>query len=115
MPWTVLFHDEFEPEYDALPAPVRLAIIAAAEILEERGPSTKRPLVDTLNGSDHANMKEIRFNADDGVWRVVFAFDPKRQAVLLCAGDKSGVAQGRFYKALIKIADARFNSWMEMK
>jgi hypothetical protein len=53
-------------------------------------------------------MKELRFRADDGVWRVAFAFDPKRQAILLVAGDKSGVAQKRFYKALIAKADKRF-------
>jgi hypothetical protein len=46
---------------------------------------------DTLEGSKHANMKELRFNADDGVWRVAFAFDLERKAVLLVAGDKSGI------------------------
>lgn len=53
------------------------------------------------------NMKELRFRADDGVWRVAFAFDPERQAIILVAGDKSGVAQKRFYKGLIARADAR--------
>jgi hypothetical protein len=53
-------------------------------------------------------MKEMRFDADDGVWRVAFAFDPERQAILLVAGDKAGVAQKRFYKKLIAKADQRF-------
>ena len=53
-------------------------------------------------------MKELRFNAEGGVWRVAFAFDPKRQAVLLIAGKKSGVHQKRFYRNLIKLADKRF-------
>jgi len=53
-------------------------------------------------------MKELRFNADDGVWRVAFAFDPVRQAIILVTGDKSGVAQKRFYKGLIAKADGRF-------
>jgi hypothetical protein len=53
-------------------------------------------------------MKELRFAAADGVWRIAFAFDPERQAILPVAGDKSGVAQRRFYKALITKADARF-------
>lgn len=52
-------------------------------------------------------MKELRFTADDGVWRVAFAFDPRRRAIILVAGDKSGVAQKRFYKNLIATADAR--------
>jgi hypothetical protein len=53
-------------------------------------------------------MKELRFDASDGVWRVAFAFDPRRRAILLVAGDKSGVSEKRFYKQLIKKADERF-------
>ena len=53
-------------------------------------------------------MKELRFDADDGVWRVAYAFDPERKAILLIAADKSGVGQRRFYKVLISKADARF-------
>lgn len=48
------------------------------------------------------------FGADDGVWRVAFAFDPKRSAILLVAGDKSGISQARFYKRLISAADTRY-------
>ena len=66
--------------------------------------------MDTLNGSRHANMKELRFDADDGVWRVAFAFDPKRAAILLVAGDKSGGSEERFYRQLIRTADERFDS-----
>ena len=58
-------------------------------------------------------MKELRFAADDGVWRVAFAFDPQRRAIVLVAGDKSGVAQQRFYKRLIAKADARFTEHLE--
>jgi hypothetical protein len=54
-------------------------------------------------------MKELRFDAADGVWRVAFAFDPKRQAVLLVAGDKSGGSEKRFYRQLIAKADERFD------
>jgi len=52
-------------------------------------------------------MKELRFNAADGVWRAALAFDPKRRAVILVAADKSGVAEKKFYKNLIKKADSR--------
>ena len=69
--------------------------------------------VDTLSGSRHANMKELRFRADGGVWRIAFAFDPERAAILLIAGDKSGVGSDRFYKGLIKRADARFDQHLE--
>jgi hypothetical protein len=54
-------------------------------------------------------MKELRFNSDGGVWRVAFAFDQKRHAILLVGGDKSGVSQDKFYRRLIEIADRRFD------
>ena len=109
MPWTVAFADEFEPEFDALPEAVQDAILARMVLLEHEGPSLGRPHADTLIGSRHANMKELRCNADDGVWRVAFAFDPARQAILLVGGDKSGVSEKRFYRQLIARADARFD------
>ena len=71
-----------------------------ALLLEHFGPQLGRPRVDTLKGSRHANMKELRFDAADGVWRVAFAFDPKRNAVLLIAGDKSGEAKRDFIASL---------------
>ena len=72
-----------------------------------------RPDVDTLKDSRYANMKEIRFRADGGVWRVAFAFDPRRNAVLLVAGDKSGVSETKFYKRLIDKADKRYKKHLE--
>ncbi|WP_172449753.1 type II toxin-antitoxin system RelE/ParE family toxin [Porphyrobacter sp. HT-58-2] len=83
-------------------------LLALVELLTASGPTLGRPHVDTLAGSMHANMKELRFTADDGVSRAAFAFDPERKAILLVAGDKAGVAQKRFYKALIAKADKRF-------
>src|SRR3974377_21537 len=76
--------------------------------LQQFGPQLGRPRVDTLNGSRHANMKELRFSAADGEWRVAFAFDRTRSAILLVAGDKSGVSQKNFYKRLIAVAGERF-------
>ena len=55
-------------------------------------------------------MKELQFNAADGVWRVAFAFDPNRNAVLLVCGDKSGGSEKRFYRQLIEKADSRFDA-----
>nr|WP_246015681.1 type II toxin-antitoxin system RelE/ParE family toxin [Azospirillum griseum] len=88
---------------------MRIDLAAAASVLGERGPTLGRPHVDTLNGSKHANMKELRFASNGGVWRVAFAFDPKRNAVVLVAGDKSGVSEKRFYTTLIATADARYD------
>ena len=53
-------------------------------------------------------MKELRVRADGGVWRIAFAFDPKRKAILLAAGNKRGIQDKRFYRDLIRIADRRF-------
>jgi len=107
--WEVEFHKDFGSEFDALPDDVQDELLAHALLLEQFGPRLGRPCVDTLKGSRHANLKELRFDAADGVWRVAFAFDPKRKAVLLIAGDKSGVSEKRFYRQLIAKADARFD------
>ena len=85
-------------------------MLAHIELLEQFGPRMGRPRADTLKGSRHANMKELRFDAADAVWRVAFAFDPNRKAVLLAAGDKSGIGERRFYRQLIDRADARFDA-----
>ena len=113
MNWEVGFDPAFDSEFDALPAAVQDELLAQAKLLETFGPSLGRPRVDTLNGSRHANMKELRFTADDGVWRVAFAFDPKRQVILLVAGDKSGISERRFYRQLIKKADERFDAHLD--
>jgi hypothetical protein len=109
VPWQVYFHAEFEPEFDALEAEVQDELLAHANLLKEFGPQLRRPTADTLKGSRHRNMKELRFKAVDGVWRVAFAFDPGQKAILLVAGDKSGGSQKRFYRQLINVADARFD------
>ena len=109
MKWEVSFHEEFDPEFDALPGAVQDEMLAHAKLLEQFGPQLGRPRADTLDGSRYTNMKELRFDAADGVWRVAFAFDPKRKAILLVCGDKSGASERRFYRRLIAKADERFD------
>jgi hypothetical protein len=108
--WEVDLHDEFIPEYGELHKDVQDELLAHIELLEQLGPRLGRPRVDTLNGSRHANMKELRFDAAHGVWRFAFAFDPKRRAIILCGGDKSGGSEKRFYRQLIRKADERFDA-----
>src|ERR1022692_3714764 len=108
--WIVEIGDEFKPEFDALQERVRTEILVLAGLLQQFGPQLGRPRVDTLIGGRHANMKELRFSAADGEWRVAFAFDPKRKAILLVAGDKSGGSEKRFYRELIRKADERFDA-----
>ncbi|HVI06081.1 MAG TPA: type II toxin-antitoxin system RelE/ParE family toxin [Sphingomicrobium sp.] len=102
-------HVAFESEYDALSEAVQDEMRAMAALLQLYGPRLGRPWIDTLTSSRHANMKELRFTADGGVWRGAFAFDLERKAVLLVAGDKAGVAQRRFYWNLIAKADKRLD------
>ena len=85
----VQIDDVFESAFDQLSEAVQDEIFARAKVLEEFGPQLVRPQAHTLTDSKHANMKELRFNCEDGKWRVAFAFDPKRQAVLLVASDKA--------------------------
>ena len=113
MPWTVRFADEFEQEFLTLQQRVQDELLAVARILADYGPQLRRPCVDTLKGSKYPNMKELRFDAAGGIWRVAFAFDPRREAILLVAGDKAGASQDRFYKHLIAIADKRFAAHLE--
>lgn len=110
MSWVVEIADEFEAEFDELDNSVRLELLAVSRLLQQFGPQLGRPRVDTLKGSRHANMKELRFSAVGGEWRVAFAFDTKRSAVLLVAGDKSGGGERRFYRSLIRKADKRLDA-----
>jgi hypothetical protein len=113
MPWTVRFHFDFEPEMAELSEGVRIELLAHLRVLERFGPDLGRPSVDTLNGSRHVNMKELRFKRGQGAWRFAFAFDPKRRAIVLCGGNKSGQNQKRFYSELIRLADGRFEAYLK--
>ena len=108
--WIVEIGEEFHPEFFALPEDVQNEILALARLVQQFGPRLGRPRVDTLKDSRHANMKELRFGTADGEWRVAFAFDTRRRAVLLVAGDKSGGSEKRFYRELLRKADARFDA-----
>jgi len=108
--WEVDLHDDFDSEYRNLHRDVQDELLAHIDLLEQFGPRLGRPRADTLNGSRHSNMKELRFEAAGGVWHVAFAFDPNRKAILLVAGDKSGGSEKRFYRQLIDKADERFDA-----
>lgn len=88
-------------------------VVAALELLAERGPQLGRPLVDTVVGSRHKNMKELRPGSSGrSELRVLFAFDPERQAILLVAGDKAG-NWAKWYRENISVADERFTTHLE--
>lgn len=88
-------------------------VIAAIEILADRGPQLGRPLVDTVSASRHRNMKELRPGSSGASeLRVLFAFDPERRAIMLIAGDKAG-DWARWYRKNIPLADDFFDRRLE--
>ena len=113
MSWRVTLAVEFDPEFQQLPMAVQLELLAHAAMLKQLGPNAGRPHVDTLKGSRYPNMKELQFRSQRGVWRVAFAFDPERAAILLIAGNKAGVSERRFYTTLIARADERYRLHLE--
>ena len=113
MTWEIELHPVFREEVKDLPLKVRRSLGETLVAVEIEGPDLGRPNVDTLHGSKHSNMKELRFSADGGVWRFAFAFDPEQRAVILVGGDKQGVNQKKFYSWLLSVADERFDAYAQ--
>jgi hypothetical protein len=115
MAWTVVLLSEVVEWYDHLTLhdPETAELVAAAlDLLEERGPSLGRPLVDSLQGTYVTNLKELRPGSSGRTEvRILFAFDPLRQAILLTAGDKSGRWKV-WYHEHIPLAESRLERWL---
>jgi len=108
VPWSVEFHSACGAWADGLDQADAEALLAAIRVLREAGPSLGRPLVDTVVGSQHPNMKELRPGSTGrSEIRVLFAFDRQRKAILLLGGDKSS-DWSRWYRRNLPIADDRF-------
>ena len=108
--WKVATAAGFDEWFAGLSEAEQVEIIAKVELVKLLGPQLGRPHADTLKGSRHANMKELRADTAESVMRIAFAFDPERSAILLVGGNKSGVGQKRFYKQLIARADALYDA-----
>jgi hypothetical protein len=106
MTWEVEYTDQFGEWWDTLAEEEQEAVTAAINVLERRGPALGRPLVDTIKQSRHKNMKELIPPASD--IRVLFAFDPRRAAILLIGGDKSG-EWSAWYDRMVPVADDLFD------
>ncbi len=109
MRWDVEVTDEFLAWYEALPLADGEAVDAAVTMLEEHGPALGRPLADTLQGSRLTNLKELR--PLGGSIRILFAFDPRRVAILLLGGDKAGQWQS-WYEAMIPRAEELYEEYL---
>jgi len=103
MEWEVEYADEFGYWWDSLSVPEQESVAAKVKLLEEFGPSLPRPHVDVVKSSRHQNMKELRIQHFGRPYRVLFAFDPRRAAILLLGGDKTGNA--RWYEENVPRAD----------
>jgi len=105
--WEVEYTNEFQVWWESLLEAQQDAIAAAIEILEEKGPALGRPLVDSITSSRHRNMKELRPGTTNSL-RVLFAFDPRRSAILLTSGGKTGRWR-TWYEEFIPIADKLYD------
>ena len=107
MEWAVEFTDEFERWWNALSEDEQDSVDQMVRLLQARGPSLGRPHADLIHSSRHANMKELRVQHAGRPYRVLFAFDPKRCAILLAGGDKTG--NDRWYEEFVPIADRLYD------
>ena len=105
--WPVGYTDEFGRWWETLTSEEQVALDASVRLLEQLGPGLARPHVDTVKGSRHANMKELRTQCRGQPLRTLFAFDPRRNAILLVGGCKSG--SKRFYQTLVPVADRLYD------
>jgi hypothetical protein len=104
--WTVITTDLFNEWLEQQDESTQEKVLAALVVLQQQGPSLGRPLVDTVYDSKFTNMKELRIQHRGKPLRAFFAFDPLRQAIVLCIGDKGG--KKRFYKEILDIADQQY-------
>ncbi|EDZ96736.1 type II toxin-antitoxin system RelE/ParE family toxin [Limnospira fusiformis KN01] len=111
MKWNVIFDPDFKLWFDQQEQELQDEVFSVLILLMEFGPSLGRPRVDTLKGSSIKNMKELRIQYKGEPWRILFAFDTERQAILLVGGNKTG--NKRWYKENIPIAERRYEHYLE--
>ena len=104
--WTVITTDLFNEWLEQQDDSTQEKVLAALVVLQQLGPGLGRPLVDTVNDSKFMNMKELRVQHRGKPLRAFFVFDPLRQAIVLCIGNKSG--KKRFYKEMLDIAEQQY-------
>lgn len=111
MPFTVNTSDTFDNWFTPLEEALQDDILFVVRLLQEHGPQLRRPYADTLEGTTLSNLKELRVQHRGQPYRILFAFDPKREALLLIGGNKAG--DKRWYKRMIPVAEAIFEKHLE--
>ncbi len=109
--WQIEFTDEFELWWNGLSETEQDALAASVQVLEQLGPGLTRPHSDAVKGSKHANMKELRTQCQGRPLRTFYAFDPRRSAILLIGGDKTG--NDRFYDEMLPVADCLYDEHLQ--
>lgn len=107
--WTVMATEEFDRWLCEQDESTQEKVLAALVMLERAGPSLRRPFVDVLRGA--SQHERAAYSAQRAADSRFFSFDPARQAIVLCAGDKTG-NEKRFYKVMLPIADAQFTQYL---
>ena len=108
--WEVEYTDEFEEWWNGLDEDEQDSVAVGVGLIGSLGPNLPRPHSDTVKGSRHVNMKELRTQHKGRPIRTFYAFDPRRHAILLIGGDKTGDA--RFYKRMVPLADTLYDEYL---
>ncbi len=111
MKWDVEYTDEFGEWWASLSEDEQESLVASVRLLEERGPALGFPHSSGVYGSQHGHMRELRTQHDGRPYRTLYAFDPRRTAILLIAGDKTG--DDRWYDTNVPIADRLYDEHLE--
>lgn len=111
MAWEIEATDQYIAWFESLTAEEQVSVDAVVMALEKAGPALRRPYVGTIDQSRHANMKELRAQHAGEPYRVLFAFDPRRAAILLIGGNKTG--DPRWYDRMIPVADDLYDEHLE--
>ena len=111
MAWEVEYTEEFEVWWDALTVAEQIDVDAAVRLLESKGPTLGYPQSSSIHRSKHSHMRELRIQHQGRPYRVLYAFDPRRMALLLLGGDKTGDDQ--WYEHVVPLADRLYDSHLQ--
>lgn len=111
MAWEIEGSDVFERWFDGLDDAERASVIAAVDYLELHGPGLGAPRSSGIHSSRHPHMRELRVQHRGRPFRILYAFDPRRTAILLLGGDKTG--DDRWYERNVPVADALYDAYLE--
>lgn len=111
MKWEVEYTDEFGKWWETLTDEEQESLAASVALLEDRGPKLPFPYSSGINGSKHGHMRELRTQHEGRPYRTLYAFDPRRCAILLIGGDKTGDDQ--WYEANVPVADRLYDEHLK--